>query len=94
VAEEFVEGEVRLEPGDTLLVGSDGLMELGDTARLEEAVAGLDVGDHAAAVVGRLVGRVQARRSDDVTIVVLRRLAAVQVTSLLPLGEGRGGGRQ
>jgi hypothetical protein len=69
-------------------------MELGDTARLEEAVAGLAVGDHAAAVVGRLVGRVQARRSDDVTIVVLRRLATAQVTFLPPLAEGRGGNQQ
>jgi hypothetical protein len=70
-------------------VGSDGLMELdGRVARMEDVVAELDCGDGAAAVVERLVGQVRARRTDDATILVLRRLAPANVPTV-PEENGR-----
>jgi phosphoserine phosphatase RsbU/P len=82
LGEAFREGEVRLEPGDLLLVCSDGLMEVGEeTARLEEVLAALDGGDDATAVVERLVARVGTRLSDAATVLALRRLAPARAAS-------------
>jgi len=77
VGEDFAEGQVELRPGDALVVCSDGLLEIGEeTARLEDVLAGTDATGGAAALVGRLMGRVGERLGDDATAVVLRRLVA------------------
>lgn len=76
LGEAFTEGLVDLRPRDTLLVHSDGLVEIGD--RTTDASSLIDVllqaGD-AAGTVRALVQGVAADRTDDVTVVVLRRLA-------------------
>jgi serine phosphatase RsbU (regulator of sigma subunit) len=83
VAEQFVEGEVELAPGDMLLVGSDGLVDVAEeTAGLDAVLAELASGDDAKAVVRRLVGGASARLGDDATVVVLRRLASARVASV------------
>jgi PAS domain S-box-containing protein len=74
--QDFVEGTVQLDPGDTLLVYSDGLVESDErTVQTEELTAGLDRSMHAAEMVRRLIARMPARLSDDVTAVALRRLS-------------------
>jgi sigma-B regulation protein RsbU (phosphoserine phosphatase) len=74
--ETFVETEARLEEGDALIVFSDGLIERGDQLmRLEVYAEDLAGAEDAAALVRRLQGRMPAYLDDDVTIVVLRRLA-------------------
>ena len=74
--EEFREGRVTLEPGEMLVVHSDGLVELGeepvDLGAYAEELA--EAGDAQEAVT-RLLGRVPARPLDDVTVMVLRRLS-------------------
>jgi serine phosphatase RsbU (regulator of sigma subunit) len=76
--EEFHEGRTVLQPGEMLVVHSDGLVELGDEpTSLGAYSADLDGGGHAAEVVRRLLGRMPARLPDDVTVMVLRRLAEV-----------------
>jgi serine phosphatase RsbU (regulator of sigma subunit) len=71
---EFNEGVVRLEPGDALLVYSDGLVETEErTIQPKELTAGLDDSMHAAEVVRRMIARMPPSLSDDVTAVVLRR---------------------
>jgi len=76
LGEEFVEGEVRLEPGDALLVVSDGLVEVGEEpVKLEELGEALEVAGSAAEVVTRLLEGVSEHLADDVTVLVLRRLA-------------------
>ncbi len=72
--EEFDEGRVTLEPGDTLLVHSDGLVELGDQpiqlgSYVAEVVAAVDAADG----VRRLQARMPSFLRDDVTVLVLRR---------------------
>jgi PAS domain S-box-containing protein len=88
--EQFKEREVRLEPGDTLLVYSDGLVEREDhilalddyALEIEEAVDAEDM-------VRRLTGTVQrGRLADDVTVVVLRRLPAPAVSPRPPRRRG------
>jgi serine phosphatase RsbU (regulator of sigma subunit) len=72
--QEFNEGTARLEPGDSLLVYSDGLVETEErTIQPKELTAGLDESMHAAEVVRRLIARMPPSLSDDVTAVVLRR---------------------
>jgi serine phosphatase RsbU (regulator of sigma subunit) len=76
-AERFDEGGAQLEPGDTLIVYSDGLVERdGPAIGLQEfepdLAAAVDAGD----AVRRMMGRVTGQQPDDVTVVVLRRLAA------------------
>jgi serine phosphatase RsbU (regulator of sigma subunit) len=73
--EPYLEGRLRLEPGDTLIVYSDGLVEHGSTTgdlsdfrrELTEAADPEDL-------VGRLLGRMPASLADDVTVLILHRL--------------------
>jgi len=72
--DDYREAQVRLEPGDTLLAYTDGLVETtGGTIDLEELAGGLGGAESAEELVRRLVGRVRGRQSDDATIVLLRR---------------------
>src|SRR5438105_5606566 len=72
----FREGEARLEPGDLLLVSSDGLVELDEEpVALEELAAGLEPAEGASATLERLLDRVTGTPADDVTALVLHRLA-------------------
>ena len=73
---EFSEGTVRLEPGDALLVYSDGLVETEErTIQPPELTAGLDESMHAAEIVRRLIARMPPSLSDDVTAVAVHRLS-------------------
>jgi PAS domain S-box-containing protein len=80
--EDFREGRLVLKPGEMLVVHSDGLVELGDEpTSLGEYSAELDrAGDAEEAVTG-LLGQMPARLPDDVTVMVLRRLAQVPAGS-------------
>jgi PAS domain S-box-containing protein len=70
----YEEHEVRLDAGDTLLVFTDGLVEVGDaTVEVDQLLAGLDRAENAEEVVARLVGTVPAEKGDDVTVLALRR---------------------
>lgn len=72
----FAEGVVQLEPGDTLLVHSDGLAEAGERIVPEQELL-RDLGGmaDAAEIVRCLVERAPAQRADDVTVIALHRLA-------------------
>jgi PAS domain S-box-containing protein len=75
LGEGFVEATVRMDPGDTVLVHSDGLVEVGDqTVDEAELIRDLEPGADAGEMVRRLMERVAASHTDDVTVVVLRRL--------------------
>jgi serine phosphatase RsbU (regulator of sigma subunit) len=64
----------RLEPGDALVVHSDGLVELEErTTQLSDYLAGVNGQATATELMGSLIERVPATPPDDVTIVVLRR---------------------
>ncbi len=68
-------GTVQLEPGDSLVIYSDGLVETDErTLDLEEFRSDFDESEDAAEVIRRLMERMPANRSDDVTVVLLRRL--------------------
>ena len=76
--EEFQEGHAVLEPGEMLVVHSDGLVELGDEpTSLEAYLPDLERAADAQEAVTRLLGRMPAHLPDDVTVLVLRRLAEV-----------------
>lgn len=87
----FLEGRVHLDPGDALVVYSDGLVETGDPS-LDDRSFGDDLAEAASAedVVRRLLGRLPAHLPDDATTLVLRRVAESRETSP-PLGAARGG---
>jgi PAS domain S-box-containing protein len=71
----LVEGLVQLEPGDSLVIYSDGLVEIeGRTLELDEFRLEFDESADAAEVIRRLMDRLPANRSDDVTILLVRRL--------------------
>jgi serine phosphatase RsbU (regulator of sigma subunit) len=70
----YEEGQVTMEPGDTLLAYTDGLVEIGDqTIGLGELTQELEGAQSAEEMVGRLVDRVRGQQGDDVTVVVLHR---------------------
>jgi PAS domain S-box-containing protein len=72
--EEIAEGVVYLEPGDTLLVCSDGLVELAEgSVALEELISELDPGLDARRAVDRLIAAMPNHPIDDVTVLVLNR---------------------
>jgi serine phosphatase RsbU (regulator of sigma subunit) len=72
--EPFREGATQLQPGDILLVHSDGLVEKGDeTLSLDVFREELSAGEGAEDLVERLMGRVPLRPTDDVTVVALQR---------------------
>jgi PAS domain S-box-containing protein len=74
--EEFQQGAVRIDPGDRLLVYSDGLVEREEyTVEPGELVADLDASMPATEVVQRLIARVPPRLADDVTVVSILRTA-------------------
>ena len=76
--EKFREGRAVLQPGEMLVIHSDGLVELGDEPTSLEAYASeLDDAGDAEEAVTRLLGRMPAQLPDDVTVMVLRRLAQV-----------------
>ena len=73
------ERRARLEPGDTLIVHSDGLVESTErTVGLAEIAGDLADAEHAADVVTRLMDQIPSHPADDVTLVVLRRLSPVR----------------
>jgi PAS domain S-box-containing protein len=87
MGEDFKEGEARLEPGDLLLVCSDGLAELDDRpVALEELAAGLEPAEGTAKALDRLLHRISGPLADDVTVVLLHRLASGS-PSWLPHGS-------
>jgi serine phosphatase RsbU (regulator of sigma subunit) len=74
--EPYLEGQVLLEPGDTLIVYSDGLVEHGSatgdlTDFSRELADAADPGD----LVHRLLARMPPVLSDDVTVLAVHRLA-------------------
>src|SRR5256886_1705103 len=74
--EDFREGRVVIQPGEMLVVHSDGLVELSEEpTSLDDYSAELDQAGDAEEAVARLLGRMPARLPDDVTVMVLRRLA-------------------
>ena len=83
VGEEFTEGVVTLQPGDTLVVHSDGLVEGEDSVDLQDFAADLEKEVDAARMVHRLTFRISGRMADDVTVVVLRREVETADTAAL-----------
>jgi PAS domain S-box-containing protein len=80
--EDFSEGHAVLQPGEMLVVHSDGLVELGEEPiSLGAYAADLDAAGDASDAVTRLLGRMPAQLPDDVTVMVLRRLAQVPAGS-------------
>jgi PAS domain S-box-containing protein len=75
--ERFKEGQVELGPGDVLLAYTDGLVEMHErTIGLEEVAGWLEGAEGVEEMVERLVGTVvRGEQADDVTLLVLRRLA-------------------
>jgi serine phosphatase RsbU (regulator of sigma subunit) len=74
--EKFKEGQVELGPGDVLLAYTDGLVEMQErTIELEEVAGWLEGAEGVEEMVERLVGTLRGEQADDVTLLVLRRLA-------------------
>jgi len=75
--QEYREGVIQLDAGDTLIVHSDGLVEReGDrTGDLGEFWDDLREAAGATDMVRRLLARMPVHLPDDVTILVLRRVA-------------------
>jgi len=71
---EYEQKQVQLEPDDTLLVFTDGLVEIGDTTiEVEDLLSGLQGAESAGEVVARLVDTVGGHTGDDVTVLAVRR---------------------
>lgn len=76
---EAAQGQVRLGPGDTLVVSTDGLrIAAGGTARMEEMLAGPGRAETAGQMVDRIVSEVRGRQRDDATVLMLRRTGSGQ----------------
>ena len=90
-SEGIEEQSARLEPGDTLIVHSDGLVESPErTAGLAELAGDLADAEDAEDVVERLMDQVPGHPADDVTVVVLRRLSDGRAPGIVPkFKEGR-----
>jgi PAS domain S-box-containing protein len=72
----YEEQQVQMEPGDMLLVFTDGLVEINDvTIEVAEVLKGLEGAGTAAEAVARLVETVKGQKGDDVTVIALRRMA-------------------
>ncbi len=73
---DYQAGQIDLQPGDALVVYSDGLLDANPDLRLDRDVIGasLDVRDSAAEMVTRLVAlpHLDGPPPDDLTVVVLR----------------------
>jgi PAS domain S-box-containing protein len=83
--EPFTEGQVQLLPGDTLLVYTDGLVELVDRdVALEEVTGLLEGAGGAEQMVERLLGAPREEQGDDLTVVVLLRLLPSQQPEQVP----------
>jgi PAS domain S-box-containing protein len=78
--EKYAEGKLRLQPGDMLVVYSDGLVEHEESVvKLGTFEPAFEKAVDAADTVQRLLGGVPSPPEDDVTVVVLRRLAEASV---------------
>jgi len=85
--EVFSEGTAQLDPGDALILYSDGLVERDErTAALSELALGLGDSNDAADSVRRLMEKMPGRSTDDVTVVVLHRVPAA--AGRLPAAAG------
>jgi PAS domain S-box-containing protein len=72
--EEFQEGVAQLDPGDQLIIYSDGLVETEErTLEPRELVSGLDQSMGATEIVRQLIAGMPRRLLDDVTVVSLCR---------------------
>ena len=77
VGDEYEERRVRLAPGDTLLVCTNGMVETADgDVNVEQLMRGLEEVETADEGVTRLVGKVWGHQRDDATAVLLRRAPA------------------
>jgi PAS domain S-box-containing protein len=96
--QEFHEEIAQLDPGDTLLVYSDGLVETDErSVEPQELAAGLDESMQAAEIVSRLIARMPPRLADDVTVVAVRRTfesawTAAAAAAQVPSGSEHQGG--
>lgn len=75
----YRESALRLSPGDFLAVFSDGLFE-GGRRRVEELIDELDAGSSAEALVEHLVAQAPKEETDDVTVLVLKRVGEARGT--------------
>ena len=76
----YREQQVQLRPGDTLLVYTGGLVEVGGRRlQLQQLARALEGAEDADQMVDRLLDRVRSQRSDDVTVVALRRAGELLV---------------
>jgi PAS domain S-box-containing protein len=75
---EFEEGLAEIEPGDQLVVYSDGLVERDDrTLDLDEFAPEFERAESVSDLVARLMDRMPDHPADDVTVLVLARRPAV-----------------
>jgi serine phosphatase RsbU (regulator of sigma subunit) len=86
----YREEQVQLQPGDILLVYTDGLVEVGDQAvELRQLAEALEGAAGAEQMVGRLLDRVRGHQGDDVTVVALQRVATLVGARLASPSAGR-----
>jgi serine phosphatase RsbU (regulator of sigma subunit) len=87
-AQQYPAGSIVLDPGDTLVVYSDGLLDARPERHLtaERVSAGLDDGNTAEETLDRLIGLADPAESlpDDLTVIVLRCQGAHFATRSTP----------
>jgi PAS domain S-box-containing protein len=76
LAQEYVEEALTLQPGDVLLVHSDGLVRGAQYHDQHEVAREVDVTQEVSGILHRLMSRMALPLADDATIVLLRRTAA------------------